>query len=456
MKMRMRKRKTGILILCFTLALSAAIFFPSANKAVKAEGTAALYNTAGRAYASMQEFFKDGQNRDRLTGTEGAKKTAEWIAARFNDLSLEDPVIKSKPDDPKYIKNFELTYGGSFFQQETSKPAFNVAGRIKADGLKKTVIIGANYDNTYGLQYMQGYHNKSEGALDNASGVAAMLAIAEAAVENKKAGIEIDYNLMFVAFGANNDGFYGSAKFVAEIDKYGLSLSDIALMINLSCVAGGDKLYMYCDEVETLHEKHFKAVADGQTNNAFALNLPPKNKKIVPDAYSSVLYTHKGLEGDHYVFWNNDINTVNLFGYNWDINAAGNTESAAGSIAGTDGDTWENLFTYYENGKAMMDSAVNIVTGVLYDGGTSETLSLSHAEKYDYRAFLANPLYSFLYQMVALIGLCVLLIVLYSRGIKYTPKVIIQKYSTKVSVFGDEYEEGGGSQPPPPDENPFN
>ncbi len=465
----MTKRRLKNLSVCIMLALIAA--FSAALAAVPAyageeEPAAGAYTYApGAALEYLNRFFDGDANRERRTGTEGARKTAEWIAAEFKALSdmskltaesapyFTSTVAKTKADDPDYIKEIELVSSAGLFQKETKVAVYNVAGYFKSPAsgaATKTVIIGANYDNLYGLEYNQGYYSKSEGALDNASGVAAMLAAAKTVVENATKAVDPvypEFNIMFVAFGGGNNGFYGSYDMTVNFQRYHsvITLSDIALMVNLSCIAGGDKLYLYCDEVETPHQNRIKEIADSLPGNV-GLNLPPKNKKIVPAVGSPILYTHKGLSGDNFYFWSSRINAVNIFGYNWDINASGDTESQKGGIAGTDADTFANLFTYYENGKEMLDSAAHIAAGIIYDSEMPAVLTAGKAEKFDYRAFVTNPVYSFVYQMAVVIGVIVLLALMYSGSKKYTPKVIIQKYTAKISVFGDEYESGGSGQ----------
>lgn len=432
----MKKKISILLIFVFSVIFTAPMFSLSAVRAAAEE--AEILDTKGY----MEAFFRDGANKQRMTGTSGAEAAAQWIAAEFERLGLEDPVVKTGESDKDYIKSFEIQESASIFNMRpASVTAYNAAGILRVpDKRLKTIVIGSNYDNLYGQQYLQGYTNKSEGALDNASGVCAMLAIAAAVTDNAAKGILPDFNIMFAAFGANNDGFLGSADFVSNPGGYSISLSDIALMVNLSCVAGGDKLYMYCDEVDTLHETHIKSLADSQ-NNAYGLNLPPKNKKIILDSSSPLQYSHKGLEGDHYYFWANNINTAYFFGYNWDINALGNTESAGGAIAGTESDSLDRLFNeFYKDGAGMADSAVNIIKAVIYDAGTAAALSQSQSEKYDYGAFVANPLYPFIFQIAVIVILCVCFTLLYFNGKKNTPGMIMRKYTTSVNVFGEEYE----------------
>ncbi len=94
----------------------------------------------------------------------------------------------------------------------------NVIGRLQGSGSGKTIVIGAHMDHLgYGgasslAPDEQAIHN---GADDNASGVAVMLALAEAAVATPQA--QRRHNLVFVAFGAEEMGLLGSKHMVKQM-----------------------------------------------------------------------------------------------------------------------------------------------------------------------------------------------------------------------------------------------
>jgi hypothetical protein len=96
------------------------------------------------------------------------------------------------------------------------------------------VIVGAHYDSVSGDAGVGG----GFGADDNASGVAVMLEVAERIVHHKQ-----EYDLVFVAFGAEEVGLRGSAHYVDT-----MSPADIArtiVMINFDSLIVGDKLYIH-------------------------------------------------------------------------------------------------------------------------------------------------------------------------------------------------------------------
>jgi hypothetical protein len=101
------------------------------------------------------------------------------------------------------------------------------------------VIVGAHYDSVPGDAGVGG----GLGADDNASGVAVMLEVAERIAHYKQ-----EYDLVFVAFGAEEVGLLGSFHYVENMSE-----PDIArtiAMINLDSLSVGDKLYIHAGSNE--------------------------------------------------------------------------------------------------------------------------------------------------------------------------------------------------------------
>jgi Tol biopolymer transport system component len=121
-----------------------------------------------------------------------------------------------------------------------SAPAFNVAGRLRAGApeskrLRGAVMVGAHYDHL-GLG---GRHSlapdKQEvhvGADDNASGTAALLAVARALASNRES---LARDVVFVAFAGEEEGILGSTHFT-RTPPPGTVLKDITAMVNMDMV----------------------------------------------------------------------------------------------------------------------------------------------------------------------------------------------------------------------------
>jgi Zn-dependent M28 family amino/carboxypeptidase len=105
---------------------------------------------------------------------------------------------------------------------------YNVLGRLPGSGTKATqaVIIGAHYDHL-GISLPVNGDSIYNGALDNASGTAGMLAAAEAFV---RSGVRTPRSLVFMAFAAEESGLLGSTAYAARPT---IPLKDIAAVLNM-------------------------------------------------------------------------------------------------------------------------------------------------------------------------------------------------------------------------------
>ncbi|MDR3134026.1 MAG: M28 family peptidase [Prevotellaceae bacterium] len=131
--------------------------------------------------------------KGRQTGTDGAFMAADYIAGQFEKLDL------SKPYDSTYFQAFV-----------SHTPGVNVVGVIEGRDLKEeSLVISAHYDH---LGEFNG--NIYNGADDNASGVAAMLEIAEAFAAMARNHYLPRRSVVFIAFDAKERKMAGSAWYV--------------------------------------------------------------------------------------------------------------------------------------------------------------------------------------------------------------------------------------------------
>jgi len=131
----------------------------------------------------------------RQTGTDAAFKAADYIAGYFAKLNL------GKPYDGTYYQAFYTATSGA-----------NVVGVIEGGDLKhQALVISAHYDHV-GMLDTAVYC----GADDNASGVAAMLEIAEAFAEMKRNHYTPRRSIVFIAFDAKEQKMAGSAYYTAH------------------------------------------------------------------------------------------------------------------------------------------------------------------------------------------------------------------------------------------------
>ncbi len=172
----------------------------------------------------------------RLVGTEGERMAYEYISKRFKELNLTG-----------------INNGDSYLQEFSKKPTpnphsmikdtatitgHNIVGFLNNDA-EKTVVIGAHYDHLGYGEYGGSLFASSEkevhnGADDNASGIAAMLAIAER-VQYKELN---NYNYLFLGFSGEEEGLWGS-NFYAKNPT--VPIESIAYMINMDMVGRMDE-----------------------------------------------------------------------------------------------------------------------------------------------------------------------------------------------------------------------
>ena len=104
----------------------------------------------------------------------------------------------------------------------------NVVGRLPGHGrlAGEAVLIGGHYDH-FGIRNPVNGDSIYNGAEDNASGTAAVLAAAEAFVQSR---VETPRSIVFMAFGAEESGLLGSQAYAAAPT---IPLRNIAAVLNL-------------------------------------------------------------------------------------------------------------------------------------------------------------------------------------------------------------------------------
>ena len=177
----------------------------------------------------------------RMPGTAGEAETIAFIADRFRAAGLTSgsrgptpyldpfaivarPAAKANPALPEPQTEFlaHMARLGSF----TSHNVVGVARGRRPDG--KAVVLMAHWDHL-GLCAPKAADKICNGAVDNASGVAAIIAVAE-----KVAQMGLDRDVWFIVTGAEEWGLLGARAFA---DKPPLPLTSIVAGFNLDTIA---------------------------------------------------------------------------------------------------------------------------------------------------------------------------------------------------------------------------
>lgn len=165
------------------------------------------------------ETLSSDKYEGRKTATIGNLMAAEYIINRFNKIGLSS-----------YNENYKHPFLFKNKRNEEIK-GVNLIGYIKGTS-EKVIIISAHYDHI-GINNSQIFN----GADDNASGVAAILAFAKYFKENKPQN-----TFVFIAFDAEEMGLQGAYSFLKNPVP---SRNQIKLNINLDMVSRNDKSELY-------------------------------------------------------------------------------------------------------------------------------------------------------------------------------------------------------------------
>jgi Zn-dependent M28 family amino/carboxypeptidase len=186
-----------------------------------------------RLMADVRALADPGVMEGRRTGTPGAHRARAYIERAFEDAGV-------KPLGGRYERPFSFVHrsakgllapGRSHDTSYTD--AANIAGVVgPRDGTRRWIVVSAHYDHL-GIRDGVVY----PGADDNASGVAALLALARVV-----AAAPLRHTTVFVAFDAEELGLEGAKHFVKNEH---LTSAHVALDVNLDMVSRNDRGEIY-------------------------------------------------------------------------------------------------------------------------------------------------------------------------------------------------------------------
>ncbi|MEM6964785.1 MAG: M20/M25/M40 family metallo-hydrolase [Bacteroidota bacterium] len=166
------------------------------------------------------KYLSSDELAGRKSGTFGNELAQKFIAKRFEALGLEQL-------GKDYFQLFSFELGGKTVNCK------NIVGKIKGhQHPEKYMVLTAHFDHL-GIRDEKIYN----GADDNASGVAALLAAAAYFKKNRS-----KHSLIFVAFDAEELGLRGAKYFV---DHPPVALDSIALNLNMDMISRNEKDEIY-------------------------------------------------------------------------------------------------------------------------------------------------------------------------------------------------------------------
>jgi hypothetical protein len=364
----------------------------------------------------LSEFSQEYS--DRTASTENEKAAALYLADKFMALGYNTKNNNAAGVNEDYLQKFSR---GKINSENV------IAVKPASTATTYNVIIGAHYDNVYGIEivnpYTQlSYNTQSHGAYDNGSGVAVMMSVA-----HNIADTPLPFNVTFIAFGAEEEGMLGSEYYLGSLSPS--EKKDILLMINLDCVSAGDYLYLFCNDWSTGQDKYLRQRAQD-------LNIPlralPFDKKYTTDPFGNGYYSHLAYYSDNYYFLKENIPSAIFMSMNWESKLkAGVVESDRQyDIMHTNKDTYENLRELYPDTYLLyMQYVSSLITNSLE---RDDFLTAMVANKNNY------PDYSFIMNrknlIVAAFTLWLILAVfayVYYEKLKARAKKSIEEYMSK-------------------------
>jgi Zn-dependent M28 family amino/carboxypeptidase len=167
------------------------------------------------------EILAADDMQGRGIGTAGGAKAREYVVKRFKEVGLAS-------FGETYLQPFEFA-----FKNGEKANGVNVIGYIKGKKNKdKYIVVTAHYDHV-GIQKGEIYN----GADDDASGTAALFALAEYFDKNRPS-----HSIIFAAFDGEESGLRGSRHFIAEPP---VAKESIMLNVNMDMIAHNDVNELY-------------------------------------------------------------------------------------------------------------------------------------------------------------------------------------------------------------------
>ena len=235
----------------------------------------------------------------RLVGSNGELKTAKFLSDELQTIGI-----------PSYQKAYSIPFTFLYSPNPHDSTAAskqqinsqNIVGFID-NHQQHTIVIGAHYDhigrnehNNSSLVNSTGQiHN---GADDNASGVAAVLTLANH-LQNNKSLEPVNYLIAF--FSGEEDGLVGSKALIEQLNSDSLAIS---AMINLDMVGRLDSLnHLYIGGIGT--SPRFSEII--QSANHYNFKIVSDSSGIGPSDHTSfylknipVLFIYTGTHGDYH------------------------------------------------------------------------------------------------------------------------------------------------------------
>jgi hypothetical protein len=228
------------------------------------------------------KFLADDRLEGRLTGTAYADTAAAYIQQRFKQVGLQAPA-------GGWFQEFKVEGGAAHQVATAGATGRNVIGLLPGSDpvlREQVIIVGAHYDHlgggAFGALDPDSTGKVHNGADDNASGVAAIINLAQ-----RMAADPPGRTIVFVAFSGEELGLLGSAYYVRQPV---VPLAQTVAMINFDMVGRlrNEKLIVYGTETAT----QFTPLLDS-INKSFGFDLKMRGDGYGPSDQSAFYAVNK-------------------------------------------------------------------------------------------------------------------------------------------------------------------
>ncbi|MBR5145784.1 MAG: Zn-dependent exopeptidase M28 [Clostridia bacterium] len=346
------------LVLCFILALT--FVFGAVCPQTASATQSANYNDYA-TYNWLEKFVTT--NPSRTTGTVGEETAALWLEQELQKMGFATET-----------QTFEAPVGSVAGVTNKVANSKNVIAKLGYDNNKQTVIIGAHYDNATNL-FNGGFVSGGEGAMDNGSGVAVVLTVAQKVAMQRPV---LPFNVEFVFFGAEEMGMVGSNYYVSKLSQQ--QRDNVLLMINADVVASGDNLYVWGEDKKTPQANYFADISNGK------IKKTPANTKAMGVNSGYRPYYSVCQMSDHMEFLHAGIPVAAFFSGNFSAGTSFVENKGKDDISHTKNDT----INYMKNNFGI--SFVNnmeAVANVIFDGVVKNADTFVNEVK-DARKYIVN------------------------------------------------------------------
>lgn len=171
------------------------------------------------------EFLSSDDFKGRRTGSEENLRARKYLIEQFVDLGLKS-----------HYRNHEQLFSFEGRRDNQKYEGANVEGFIAGSKSRKLIVITAHFDHV-GIGRAVDGDSIYNGADDNASGTAALLALAEYFSKNRT-----QHSIIFAALDGEEMGLQGAKALVRD---FPFPTESIVLNINMDMISRSDKGELY-------------------------------------------------------------------------------------------------------------------------------------------------------------------------------------------------------------------